>query len=154
MRSQSVVILFDDLLQPSSLQVAQSVIAIPAFLALASIVLQTSVFPPSSWQPRKTTSLSCSRIYLFLNKFSCFAWHKPNVSFGLTIFGDYFLTHHRNANLSRLKKIYSRKFFKPITYAVSYDWWLAILLRKKKNETFAYKYKVKAKKTRIWCRSE
>lgn len=51
-----------DLLQASSLQISQlSIVTLP-LLALFFTVSHTFVFPPSSWQPRKTTTLLSSLV--------------------------------------------------------------------------------------------
>lgn len=52
-----------DLLQASSRQISHSLIVTPLFRALFFTVSQTLVFPPSSWQPRNVTTLSCSRVF-------------------------------------------------------------------------------------------
>lgn len=53
-----------DLLHPSSLQMLQLSISTLLFFALVFTVSQTSVFPPSSWQPRNVITSFFSRIFI------------------------------------------------------------------------------------------
>lgn len=115
-----------DLLQASSLQTSHSTMVTLVFLALDLTVSQTSDFPPSSWQPRKVTTLLSPGMHKSKNNFT-------TLKKILTVFGDDFLANHGHANLGRLEEVNASYVLQPVAHILSDDCRLAVLFGKEKE---------------------